>query len=588
MNYSGASAFLMVSCSMRVACMLLLSLLGMATSLLAQTNEVRTQTGVWDVSIGLESDEILAREPLGIRIGYRNITQKTQVLSAGINTVTLRREGWGKDCELFVTSTDERSDSLAAGALVEPGATCDRKCWLSLGRTKDLGRKWEFLFDASGKYQIAFPEFNHASVEIEVVAPFSREDVAAYQAFSVPAASLFMGETSSEIVNDGMRSLEAICRDMGKSRYAPYAAMAMAETMWRTEGGFKVNIKEYKRYLDLIIERKPEHKMKGEALFLLARGYAFQKGKKLEVKNVLDRLSKEHSDSPYIKRIESSFGVTLGERSPVTKEQPKAHEIKPATLRIEGSSKIPDAPRVVYEDYWKALAGEMLDDAEKYLHSDFVSSQGGRRGWRLQWEKGWGHSQLDAIEVSITRAESVPSFSLPESLMTKGVTWTGEVCLVFSQTSYSMTDRGTGARMNARPNRPAITALLKEGDNWRIISEYSEPTRNGLAGLLAQKLSTSLVESLQTVNINDGTANVSIVDKIRAVSPTIRDDQKLGWRFLGIEMHGDAKDQPVISGDVYVLGDDRPSGNVICRVSITTKLDGDRLVLIDVQTVNAQ
>lgn len=554
----------------------------------AGKNGVKIQTGEWEVSIAVDSDRILIREPFMVRMEWHNITPKTQRLAGRIGTISLRREGWEKQYKLFVSEREETSDT-AFGSWVEPGARETRECWLLLGASSggSGSPKWEFLFDTPGKYQIVFPQFQNASLDVEVTAPASPEDAAACKKFSVSAASLFLGETTKDVVKEGSSDLKAICQHFAGSRYAPYAAWAMAETMWRTEGGSKVNMDEYKRYLDLIIERKLEHKMKDEALFLLARGYAFQKGKKQEIVKIMDRLSKEHPASPCIKKMESSFGpiFTLGTNLPSAKAAPIVSQLKPATLQVDGADKIPVEPRAILESYWKALAELRLNDAEKYLHSDFMGSQDGRRVWRLHWEASWTRIQLDAMQVAVTRADSVASFALPESLMAKGKVWTGEVCVVASQSRYSMTDRASGTKMIARPNQPAITALMKEGDAWKILSDYTEPTRNEIAGRLAQELSASFTRSLTTVRMRSGDDTVLVVDKIRAIIPNINKESNLVWRKAGFEMTGENYDQPVFSGEIREGNEknEEMAQTSISRVKIMTKLLGDELVLVGVE-----
>ncbi len=520
----------MMCCSRAVAVLLCWGLAVCFQTARAGTNVCVFQTGEWEISMSINADRILLREPVRLKIECRNITREAQMALPDIRVILVSREGWQQNYLLYYNELFDIMDREPEEAIwVEPGAKETREYWLLLGtpvqRSEGYPKKLEFLFGTPGKYQIGLAQYQdqNARVDVEVIAPTSREDLAACNMVSVSAAKLFLHSADPQtfrsafidVVKEGSGAIQAICDHFSSSTYAPYAALAMAD-------------------------------------------------------------------------------ITRGTNNPPANNQPakgkvvlSVSKLKPATLKMDGFDNIPAAPRAILESYWKALAELRLNDAEMHLHSEFTGYLGGRQDWRTSWEDIRDDTQIDVIEVVVARANMVTSYSVSPERNAKATMWTGELCVVESQYRWSITDRVSGEKTIVPPLPAVKMVLIKEGKAWKILNEYMEPTRNQIAGRLVQDLSLLLNRSLTTVRMQSDNDSVLVVDKIRAILPSISKEIKLVWQGSRVEMTGENYDQPVLWGDI-LKGDDTNEEKTQKRFScikVITKLLGAELVLVGVEVV---
>jgi hypothetical protein len=538
----------------------------------------------WDVAMTISSTNILSREPLLVKLVWQNRTAWPHPLSSVFDSVRLGRSGWFKTCKLDPVSADGPTYSVHDVA-VAPQEAFEESFWLTVGRGEDDQGGWEFLFDDPGEYTITFPGLDAPSVKVSVQTPETQQDIGARDAFGISAGVFCKGDgfTPSDLASEGSRSLREICDAYTNSIYAPYAARALAQMMWQKGRGFDVDFDEYRHYLAIIIERRPRHVLREEALYFLTRSYAFQRGREEDLQNSFKRLSKEYPNGRYTALIEKGYGVTLGlPVAPIGTEGPRVSP-KPARLQLEGLQRLPEEARDVYESYWRAVAEQSLDRAEQQLDRGFVyCGIMGVRGWRRLVETDWGRVKIHEIRVAITNVENATTYSFPRKVAGEEVTWSGQICLVFAQATYVLTDSRKGEEGVTRPDQPSVMGLLKTTSGWRIISEYKRPTPNQEAADLAETLRRNLSASLGTASISDGRTDVRLADRLRAAVPRIDDDAKLAWQNRGMEVAGEDLDRPIIHGELVVQN--RGSGGaMLYPMSILTRVEDKKLVLVEVR-----
>jgi hypothetical protein len=234
----------MMCCSRAVAVLLCWCLAVCFQTARAGTNVCVFQTGEWEISMSIKADRILLREPVRLKIECRNITREAQMALPDIRVILVSREGWQQNYLLYYNELFDIKDREPEEAIwVEPGAKETREYWLLLGtpveRSEGYPKKLDFLFGTPGKYQIGLAQYQdqNARVDVEVIAPTSREDLAACNMVSVSAAKLFLHSADPQtfrsafidVVKEGSGAIQAICDNFSSSTYAPYAALAMAD-----------------------------------------------------------------------------------------------------------------------------------------------------------------------------------------------------------------------------------------------------------------------------------------------------------------------------------------------------------------------
>jgi len=541
----------------------------------------------WSVSASANKSVYLLREPVLVTIEIKNTSQTRQLLTLfGPRAVIVSRDG-GEPATYgpFLTSEEQEADRVRAAVAIAPGESHRWPLWLVLGRAPEKAG-WEFLFPAAGKYRVAIGDValtgKDAEVGFEVREPGPAEDKAAMEAFSVAAASVFLGETAPRFADAGLPALRAIAGERAETPYGPYAAIAVAEHLWRKSGGFEVDFRQYKRHLDVIIEKHREHFLREKALYLLARGYAFQRGKKSEVARVAAQLAREYPQGEYLPKVEREFGVRPGQKF---EEKPQVPRQAPGAtkLTLPGLEKIPAGPREVCEAYWRAAAAQKLDDALACLREDFFGHGGSKARQKERWEWGWEHYNVESLTVQVDRAEAVASYARPRSLGGPEKSWSGEICLVYSRVSATVVSLRTGAK-ETQAGPPSETALIRDGGKWFIISEYTE-TRNLKAGLLAQQFDGQLRRSFETAKVWTGEKELVLHDELR--SRLAKDGAaKLSWQSMGLTMAGKERDAPQLVGEVTVQSLGGAKGTEPARFTVTLSfvLDQERLRLVGIET----
>ncbi|MBL7223047.1 MAG: nuclear transport factor 2 family protein [Candidatus Brocadiae bacterium] len=549
----------------------------------------------WHLIASVGKEVYVVREPVLVTLQWKNTSRSSQRLRVRRpSTITvLRNASKPLGYDLFRTALEQIGGLMGNTVVVASGETFEQSSWLLLGRSRGQ-REWEFLLSVPGKYSVSFLGLAQTGKEVKVefeVAPVATEqDRQALRAFSPAAASVFLGETRIRPVQKDTAGLEHVSLKHSHSTYAPYAAIGVAEYLWRSAGGFKLDLERYRRNLDVVIESRRHHPLRPRALYLLARAYMYRKGKKDEVARVAARLAKEHPESPYIGLIEKESGLALGrgtKKKRAVGSRTRRGETKLARVRPE---RIPEGPREAFEGYWRSFAAGKVDAVARLLHSEFIGDEGGKaaREKRLAWalEK----YDVTTLKIEVTDSELRTSHRRPRTLRAIERSWSGRICVITYYITTAMTERRSGKNEGGRSG-PLQTALLKTDGKWLLISEHAEPQpRNWKAGMLANQLEYQLSKSFETVKVWDGREDVVLRDELKSRLLKEKADAELSWRTVRMTMAGPKRDMPRFEGEVTLQRSDKGNGSRTSRsrVVVSFVLDDGRLRLAAIEPVQDQ
>ena len=252
----------------------------------------------WEIKCSVPNKTIYVREPLFVEVQIKNISKESkQFKRQGKGVIIKKGNEPGSMYLIYQGSSRNRSTEKVYLRKIKPNETLYKSFWLLVGtkvkESDDYNWKWEFPFNSSGEYSIELPGYSKGIIKMSVKEPDVKEDIEAQKLFNLSSAKAFIGDK----IKEGNVNIQTIYQKYPKSYLAPYAAYRLAWNLWKEQGGFRVDFKLYSEYVNHIIHNSPDHFMRENAYFMLAQGYAFQEGKKQEVRDTLLELAKKYPES---------------------------------------------------------------------------------------------------------------------------------------------------------------------------------------------------------------------------------------------------------------------------------------------------
>lgn len=260
-------------------------------------------------------NEITVREPVMMTLEWKNISKKSQDFFIDSQEffiyVAFGSEEF-QEYQLFYPYDEEIIDYISEwgiGVTVSRGKVHQIQRWIVLARPAGT-REWQFLFDRSGEYRIAFNKDGQGAATLKVKEAQAKENKKALKQFSVEAAEVFLGEVAR--AKAAKPKLKNIVSKNPSSLYAPYASLALAKYQWKKDGGFGLEFSTFKKRLDFVIDKHSQNRpLLEETLYLMIKGLAYQKGGKKEALKYLKMLQEEFPTSPYITEVQEDYGIWI-------------------------------------------------------------------------------------------------------------------------------------------------------------------------------------------------------------------------------------------------------------------------------------
>lgn len=574
-----------------------LLLLGMALVSVPAQARRRGEDGYaasWRRTLSVDRSECLVREPVRITVEWRNTSDTTRFLKLPPPALGLARDGRhaGK-FELFRTMERLFHDHPPVVG-VRAGEACKRTWWIALGvqgPVRDyFDVKWRFLFPSPGKWRLSLAKDSEASAEITVAPPKKEDDVLASEPFSVDAAAFFLGERHGmSRTRRGMASaitaLESIRKDHPGSIYAPYAAVALASSLWEKRRPSGLDIRRFEEYLVPVVDLHGHHPLHEKALTMLIDCCSYHGESDEDGIRYARRLAREYPNSTY--RIPRRY-TREGAQTPQRNQPKVAKTLGSGTFVGVGFDKIPEGPRNTLHEYYKAVAEDRIDDAMDLLAPDFLGHSEAKERWRerLNWSVYWYNKGPSRFEVE--SCEKVRSYSLPAISGMRGdpKSWQGEIVVVSGRRTSKAVNRRTGEEETSRsPGPRGVIVLRRYEPGWRIVS-YRVESRNRKAGSLAGPLYMQMRRAFGSVIVWDGKKDVLVRDALKARLSLGDGEIEMSWKSRGLRMLGEQRDEPQVRGDVVVRRPGGQNDKSISRHPVTLHfvLDGDRLRLERIET----
>ena len=544
----------------------------------------------WRISMSTNKAEYLVREPVLVAFERQNTSDRVQTLFP-VRPYALMVEKEGHEQSryiLFQTGAEQKGKREKPRVKVAPNAKEARSFWIVLAVPDGSARWiWDFLFPTAGTWTLVLPEDPRATVSFEVVEPVTEQDRKAADLFTPLAVGFFLGDPP---VRECIPNLTRICTECPGSRYAPYAAIALARRLARRryskDRDITRDLSEYKNYLDLIIDKRKDSAFHDEALQLLAGGY-IRRGEKQDAAEVVARLAKEHPGSPYMAKIRQDYRIRPGQLPPEPKPVVPEGSVVGKFIG-KGLDRIPEGPRRVFEAYHSAIVARRYDDAVALLAPDFWGGFGDRAATDKGWNEGTPHSYVVSLTFNVEQSSTESSFTLVrERPQRVEKSWSGEICVVVGSTVLESVNAWSGTRSTVYGSS-ATLALRKSAGKWQVIAERIE-TRNQKVYPFANELIFRLrsTRSLKGVTVWDGKSEVALDDEVRSRLPEAARQVELVWEITGMSMTGKERDIPEVRGNVTARlpqADGEPV-EVRYEVTMTFVLDGDRLRLTDLDVI---
>jgi hypothetical protein len=529
------------------------------------------------IVIATPQNEFLTKEPIQVRFEYTNSSSVELVLkTARPSQANLRRNGGAPTrCYLFETVAEQVGDIGRSPVKLQPGESHLEIQWLLLGKS-NLRDDWEFLTQEPGQYTLSFPELGDKTIQFTVRISERVEDVQSRDLFTLPAAAVFLNEDRRKDKAKGILDLQEICQKVPVSAFAPYAAYGLAARLWKMRGP-EFDAAAYNEHVQIIINHHQRHYLREEALYLLAQSFHRQ-GKRKELGECLDRLSKEYPNSLFINKSERTFGLRRAQT--MLPRQPKvARSGVPAQFELSGADRLAEGPRAAFEGYWRYLANNNIEAASQLVHSAYFGDYGSKQGWRQFWDWAWRNNNVLSLGVGIQAVKYVNSYNRPFLPHESERNWHGEMCLIMGEVTYTFVDIWTGIQQTSR-SPATITAMLKTNNAWLFVSEYVEPTPNAVAYSLAMDLNRQLTQSPGSVDlINVDGSDIPVSRLILShVAPEKRSDLKLlSWKLRDLNMIGEQKDRAQLRGVARIVATNKVNKQIEeYPVTISLKLDGQK------------
>lgn len=276
--------------------------------------KVGAGTDMWRIELSLSKKTFIEREPIAVKIEHRNVSTTPRAFfpkkPSAIN-VSFNGDG-PKKYYYFETLAEQVEDLGVLPITIQPQQTHLEEYWLLLGKT-NLRNDWEFLFEKPGSYSVSFLNYNDEKVKFDVVSASNAVDVSGRQLFSVASAALFLGEDQRKDKKKGIKDLQRICSKHDTGKYAPYAALTLASHFWGEKGKTLFDLQKYYQYVNIIIEKHPEHPLVEKAFYMRAKGLN-REGKNDCIFECLNALKKRRPKSKYIKIIKTEFRLKKRKR----------------------------------------------------------------------------------------------------------------------------------------------------------------------------------------------------------------------------------------------------------------------------------
>lgn len=479
-------------------------------------------TAGFEISLIPKLEEILPKMPLIADLVVENATEKDLAYRPRPLRIEIRRDGSDLGVFTVLDPTHEETDLGVVPVLLKPGTPHVSAVWLVMGK-RDGSPSWVFLFEEKGKYMIR-PLQQKRWIRFEVRS-FDNLDMLSLISKDIGFA-LSRGRMSPRTKS----SIEDFVKRHPTCDYAPYLRVRLAEEIWTHRAGRLPQKEEYHGILLPIVEGNEKEPVWDHAMYLLAQSLAFRENSKQELYEVRERLHKFRPNSTFASRVKQEFApwpkpITPSPRRPTV---PK--------IDTHAPNEVDESLKEHWARYLRNLYGGR--DHEKFsslLDSGYASQLGARsdriRVWRQQ-SAGASTKSIDAVMISAKLAESYTHKPIKK-------TWKGEI----QEVTYRLKlDLGGGRNHEVT----AVVVFVRHDNNdWKVLTEFSIPTRNAIAGALIQQL-------LQQPRAKEGNIKVTKRDKTRVqliteIRKSLDKQSAIGVRFVSMEMAGSSLDEPVVN-----------------------------------------
>lgn len=441
---------------------------------------VRAEDKLFSSNLTVSVKEILPRQPFKVILEWKNISKEAQELSISSQAIFIYvafGSGDYKRYRLFYPVTEEISEGISPEwdihALLKPGDTHRVIRWVALARPEN-STKWEFLFDESGKYKISLSPDGKDAVVITVEDAVSKEDKDAQKQFSAEAAELFLGDIFK--AKQAESKLNTIVIRYPNSLYSPYAAFALANFQWRKEGGFGLDFSLFSKRLSFIINKHPQSRqLLEDALYLMAKGFAFQKEGRKEALKYFSILQRQFPRSPYIDELQKDYGIGIEQAPPQISFKVPVRYCEDFNFR--GFENISSAElRAVFEAYLRNISGKDYIKSVNFLAKDFMGDDGDKNARAKALQDIEPDINILKMEVFIDSSNPLKEYRRPAT-MPKGASrgWSGELIIIKGKLNLLLEDRINGDQLMQQDVaaewvfRKEQIAILK--GKWALISE---------------------------------------------------------------------------------------------------------------------